>query len=148
MRKLTSKYSLDDSLGHLASNASRAVLRRINQELARHGLDITPEQFSVIVHVWDQEGLPQYMLTSKLYKDKTNMARLVGSLEAAGFITRRPGQTDAREKIIYLTSEGRDVMIRISNLVGKILEVAQRGIDEQELRTCKDVLRRFHNNLL
>jgi DNA-binding MarR family transcriptional regulator len=148
MRKRNPKYSLDESLGHLASNASRVVLRRINQELARQGFSITSEQFSVLVHVWDQNGQPQYVLVDKLYKDKTTMARLVASLERLGLLVRVPGQKDAREKNVFLTEQGKEIMVRITDLVQHILEIGQKGISEEELKVCRDVLRRFHRNLL
>jgi DNA-binding MarR family transcriptional regulator len=148
MRKKAHTYSLDDSLGHLASNASRAVLRRINQELVRQGLPITSEQFSVLVHVWDQNGQPQYVLVDKLYKDKTTMARLVGSLERLGLLVRVSGQEDGREKIVFLTDQGKDIMLKVTKLVQQILEVGQKGISEQDMKVCKDVLKRFHKNLL
>jgi DNA-binding MarR family transcriptional regulator len=148
MYRRKSKYSLDESLGHLASNASRTVLKRINQELAQRGFPVTSEQFSVIVHVWDQNGQPQYMLTEKLFKDKTTMARLVSSLEALGLVVRMPGENDAREKNVFLTKKGRDMMPEIVDVVSEILEQGQKGISEEELQICKDVLRRFHRNLV
>ena len=147
MRKSKSSYFLDDSLGHLTSNASRSILKRINQELSRQEIPITSEQFSVLVHVWDQNGQPQYGLVEKLYKDKTTMARLVASLESLGLIVRTPGQRDARGKNVFLTEQGRSVVTKVTDLVQDILDSAQRGIDEQELKICKEVLRRFHQNL-
>jgi DNA-binding MarR family transcriptional regulator len=147
MRKSNSSYFLDESLGHLVSNASRAVLKRINQDLSRQEIPITSEQFSVLVHVWDQNGQPQYVLVEKLYKDKTTMARLVASLEALGLIVRTPGQKDAREKNVFLTEQGRSIMAKVTDLVQDILEPAQKGIDAHDLKICKEVLRRFHKNL-
>ena len=141
------RYSLDDSLGHLASNASRAVLKRINQELARGGFPITSEQFSVIVHVWDKNGRPQYLLAERLFKDKTTMTRLVAGLESLGLIQRHPGHKDGREKNVFLTDEGKKMMSQVGDLVLEILENAQKGIDKHDLKVCKDVLRRFHKNL-
>ena len=147
MRKKTSHYFLDDSLGHLTSNASRAILKRINQELSRQEIPITSEQFSVLVHVWDQNGQPQYVLVDKLYKDKTTMARLVASLEALGLIVRSPVQKDAREKNVFLTEQGRSIMAKVTDLVHEILVSAQKGIDEHDLKICKEVLKQFHKNL-
>jgi DNA-binding MarR family transcriptional regulator len=147
MRKKAPQYFLDDSLGHLTSNASRAILKRINQELSRQEIPITSEQFSVLVHVWDQNGQPQYVLVDKLYKDKTTMARLVASLEALGLIVRTPGQKDAREKNVFLTEQGRSMMAKVTDLVHEILVSAQKGIDEHDLKLCKEVLKQFHKNL-
>lgn len=142
------KYSLHESLGHLASAASRAVLKRINAELSRNGFPITSEQFSAMVHVWDQNGQPQYQLVDALNKDKTTLARLLANLESLDLVVRIPGQVDAREKNVYLTDKGRDMMAQISEVVNDILEQGQKGIDKSDLKTCKKVLRQFHKNLL
>jgi len=141
-------YSLHESLGHLASAASRAVLKRINAELSRNGFPITSEQFSAMVHVWDQNGQPQYQLVESLNKDKTTLARLLANLESLDLVVRIPGQVDAREKNVYLTDKGRDMMSQISVVVNEILEEAQKGMDKNELKICKKVLRQFHKNLL
>ena len=148
MRKRPWKYSLDESLGYLTANASRAILKRINQELASRGFPVTSDQFLVLVHLWDQGRMPQYALVEKLYKDKTHIARLVASIEAQGLVSRRTGQHDAREKIVCLTPKGGDMMARIAALVQEVLNRAQRGIEERDLKICREVLRRFHANLL
>ncbi len=148
MPKKTSRYSLDESLGHLASSASRAVLKRINRELSRRKFPITSEQFSVLVHVWDQNGSPQYVLTKKLDKDRTAMARVLSSIESLGLIVRMPGQVDGREKLVFLTKKGRDMMSEVADLVSGILDEAQKGIPVSDLHVCKSVLRRFHRNLM
>ncbi len=148
MRKKPSKYSLDESLGYLTSNASRAVLKRINQELLRKNFPVTSDQFLVLVHLWDQGAQPQYALVEKLFKDKTQVARLVASLESLGLVTRLTGARDARQRIVFLTKKGSEMMAEIATLVQDILALAQRGIEESDLIICKKVLRRFHANLL
>jgi DNA-binding MarR family transcriptional regulator len=142
------QYDLNESLGHLTSQASRMVLKRINRELARKGLPITSEQFSVLVHVWAQNAQPQYVLADKLFKDKTNIARLLASLESSALVVRIPGQKDAREKMVCLTEQGQKLMEKVTVVVQQALEHGQRGIDERDIAICKDVLRRFHGNLL
>lgn len=142
------KYSLNESLGHLASAASRAVLKRINIELARNGYPITSEQFSALVHIWDQNGQPQYQLVEALNKDKTTLARLMANLESLELIVRIAGNVDGREKNIFLTDKGRDMMSKVSDMVQEILDEGQKGISEKELIVCKNVLRKFKANLM
>jgi DNA-binding MarR family transcriptional regulator len=144
----TNNYSLNESLGHLASAASRAVLKRINAELLRNGFPITSEQFSALVHVWDQNGQPQYQLVEALNKDKTTLARVLAHLESLELVVRIPGQVDAREKNVFLTEKGRAVMAQISEVVNEILLNGQKNIEENDLAICKKVLRQFHKNLL
>jgi DNA-binding MarR family transcriptional regulator len=146
--KKTPAYKLEDSLGHLATRFSRVILRRINAELSRRGHPVTSEQFSLLVHVWDQNGLPQGVLAEKTAKDKTTTARFAAGLEALGLIVRLPSPGDARERLIFLTDKGKVMMDEVTHLVQEVLDVAVAGIDAEELRICRDVLRRAHANLL
>lgn len=141
------EYKLDKSLGHLASRFSRMVLRRFNAVLQQNAMPITSEQYSLLVQLWDSNGLPQGMLAEKTAKDKTTMARLAAGLEERGLIVRLPSPSDARERLLYLTDRGKELMDRATALARGILEEAQRGIDAAELESCRDVLRRACANL-
>ncbi|WP_223907837.1 MarR family winged helix-turn-helix transcriptional regulator [Geobacter sp. AOG1] len=147
MRHSKTTYSFEESLGHLTSQASRMILKRINQELSRRGLPITSDQFSTLVYVWNQNGQPQYTLAESLNKDKTTMTRMLAGLESSGLIVRLPGNTDAREKNVFLTDRGNQMMQDVTQVVQEVLENAMSGIDESEIEMCKNVLRKFYGNL-
>ena len=147
MHPSTSHYLLKDSLGHLATQFSKATLRRINQDLQAGGYPITSEQWTALVHIWNQGGLTQQELGERLLKDKTNIARLAASLERLDYITRQPGQTDRRERTLRLTQLGQQAMPGIAALVQRVLADAYAGIDEHELALCRRVLARARQNL-
>ena len=147
MAGITLTYSLHESLGYLAHEASGAIRKRIGRELARKKYPIKAEQFAALVYIWDEDGQPQRALAEKLYRDKTTVARLVSGIESLGLIQRKPGPEDAREKRVFLTASGRRLMTKVTELVQEILEVAEKGIDPREMRICKDVLRRVRKNL-
>ena len=147
MHPSTSHYLLKDSLGHLATQFSKATLRRINQDLQAGGYPITSEQWTALVHIWNQGGLTQQELGERLLKDKTNIARLAASLERLGYISRLPGQRDRREKTLRLTQLGQAAMPGIAALVQRVLADAYAGIDEHELALCRRVLARARQNL-
>lgn len=147
MRHNKTAYSFEESLGHLTSQASRMILKRINQELGRRGLPITSDQFSTLVYVWNQNGQPQYSLAESLNKDKTTMTRMLAGLESSGLIVRLPGNTDAREKNVFLTDRGNQMMQDVTQVVQEVLENAMSGIEESEIEVCKNVLRKFYGNL-
>ncbi|WP_243371970.1 MarR family transcriptional regulator [Geotalea sp. SG265] len=147
MRTGNDQYRLEKSLGHLAARLSRVVLRRLNELLAQHQLPISAEQYSLLVQLWDHNGLPQGALAAKTAKDKTTMARLAANLEMRGLIVRLPGPGDARERLLYLTDMGKELMDKATGLARSILAEAQEGISEEDLETCRAVLRRAHANL-
>lgn len=145
--RATDTYTLNVSLGHLASRFSRVVLRRFNLVLAERGLPITAEQYSLLVQLWECNGLPQGALAEKTAKDKTTMARLAAGLEARELIARLPSPEDARERLLYLTDKGKQLMDQATQLARGILEEAQQGIPADDLEICREVLRRAYANL-
>ncbi len=147
MAKKRSRYTLNESLGHLGYEASGAIRKQIGRELGKRKYPIKAEQFAALVYIWDENGQPQRTLAEKLYRDKTTVARLVSGIESLGLIERRPGEEDAREKRIFLTGSGKKLMAKVTALVQQILDDAVRGIDQRDLRICKDVLRRVRKNL-
>jgi DNA-binding MarR family transcriptional regulator len=143
----TPKYSLHESLGYLVYQASGSIRRRISRELSDRGYPIKAEHFSALVYILDDDGQPQRVLAEKLYRDKTRVTRIVGSIEALGYIRRLPGPTDARQKRIFLTETGKKLMSEITELVQGVLLVAESGIDPRKMAICKEVLRLVRQNL-
>lgn len=148
MKKQAQKYSLDDSLGNLATRLSRAILKQLNLELQRKGYKMTSEQWTLLVLIWNQSGQSQQALADALYKDKTTMARLTASVESLGLIARRTGEKDGREKAVHLTAKGKKIMDSVTSLAQGVLNIAGRGISESDMVICKDVLRRVHKNII
>ncbi|MDA8413083.1 MAG: MarR family transcriptional regulator [Desulfobacteraceae bacterium] len=147
MSEQSTKYSLEKSLGHLATRFSRVVLRRLNADLAGHGLAITAEQYSLLVQLWEHNGLSQGTLADKTAKDKTTMARLAAGLESRGLIERRSSVSDGRERLLFLSDEGQSVMDQATALARKILADAQKDISDEQLELCRSILRRACANL-
>jgi DNA-binding MarR family transcriptional regulator len=147
MGKKLSVYRLHESLGYLTYQASGVIRKQIGLELSRRGFPIKAEQFAALVYIWDDDGQPQRVLAEKLYRDKTTVTRLVTELESLGYAKRVTGQEDAREKRIFLTESGKQLMAEVTRLVQNILEVAQKGIDPSKVEICKEVLRAIRTNL-
>ncbi len=142
------EYTLANSLGFLANRFSRVLMRRIDAAFSRAGLGITAQQYSFLVQLWAQNGLPQGVLAELTLRDKTTMARLAASLEGAGLVARLPSPGDSRERLVCLTAQGKELMDRATALVGEILEAAREGIAAEELDVCREVLRRACRNAL
>ena len=147
MKRSPTGYTLEKSLGHLAARFSRIMQRRINAAFSLRGLPITSDQYSFLVQLWDQNGLPQGVLADKTARDKTTMARLAAGLESLGLIVRLPSPGDARERLVNLTDKGKKIMDEATELVREILDEAQKGINEEQLNLCREVLRRVFINL-
>ena len=67
--------------------------------------------------------------------------RLVDRLEAAGYVTRRPGH-DARTVTVRLTTAGRRAAKRVSAARGEVLDGALEALDPAEREAFDDLLSR------
>jgi DNA-binding MarR family transcriptional regulator len=64
----------------ITGKASTAIARRLQKNFKQSGVDITIEQWSVLYHLWKQNGLSQQQLGDATFRDKPSITRLVDNL--------------------------------------------------------------------
>ncbi len=141
-----SKYNLDDSLGYIMARASRALGTRLNRNFADAGYDVTCEQWSVLVNLWQKNGQSQHDLAATTCKDKTSVTRLIDNMEKNNLVVRIPSKEDKRQKLIYLTKMGKDFRLKLLKIVKQTVKDAQKSIPVKDVGLCKSVLRQVYEN--
>lgn len=89
--------------------------------------DITVDQWEILVILWESEGITQKDIAERLYKDQTNIARMLFKLEKKGFVHRVTHETDRRSLRVYLTSKGREIKMRFLLPLLKRIERPLKG---------------------
>jgi len=121
-----------------------AALRRAFQ---KNGYDITPEQWSVLARLFENEGMNQCQLGEKTLKDRHNITRILDRLEKKGLIERRRCLEDKRSFKIYLTDTGRKTERKLSMIVVDQGNFRYNGVRENDLLALKKTLVRILDNL-
>jgi len=80
---------------------NRAFRRRIAH------LGLTPDQFTVMRTLLENEGLTQRELVAAMTSDANTVAALIERMEAACLVQRRPHEKDRRARRLRLTKTGR-----------------------------------------
>ncbi|TDF94382.1 MarR family winged helix-turn-helix transcriptional regulator [Paenibacillus piri] len=109
--------------------------------------DITVDQWEILVILWEKEGITQKDLAERLYKDQTNIARMLFKLEKKGFVHRVTHETDRRSLRVYLTAKGRDLK---EDILAPSLEAYKKtieGLSEEEVETFRRILAVMYNNV-
>lgn len=140
------RYNLEESLGYVMARASRAIGTRLNRNFTEAGFDVTCEQWSVLMNLWQKNGQSQQDLAGTTCKDKTSVTRLIDNMEKHSLVVRIPSQEDRRRKLIYLTKKGRDLQERLARIVRQTLKDAQKNIKVKDVDLCKQVLRQVYEN--
>ncbi len=126
--------------------STRALGTLVNHNFAKAGYDVTCEQWSILVNLGKKDGLKQQELAGLTCKDKTSMTRLIDNMENHSLVVRIPDKSDKRQKLIYLTKKGQNLLGKLVIVIQKTLGEAQKGIKIKDLETCKNVLHQIYEN--
>ncbi|MDB5278936.1 MarR family transcriptional regulator [Ferruginibacter paludis] len=131
----------------ITGKASTAIARRLQKNFKDAGVEITIEQWSVLYHLWKEDGLSQQQLCDATFRDKPSITRLVDNLEKLQLVKRVSSKNDRRMNMIYLTAEAKDLQEKTMELANQTLNEALEGVTIEEVEVAKLVLQKVYDNL-
>ena len=79
-------------------------------------------------------------LAANLVMDRTTLSHLLKPLEARGLLSVAPGAADRRQKIIALTSEGRELVAAARPLWAEAQQRYETSVGAAAAATLRDAL--------
>ena len=110
----------------------------------QHGYQITPQQWSVLHSLWEEEGLCPSELSAKTGRDRHNITRILNLLEKNGLIHRQVSPEDKRRSNIFLTSEGKTLKDKLVPMAGEFSKHIFAGFSREEILQ----LQKLHERML
>lgn len=130
----------------LNGKVSAAINRKLSRNFRQNGMDITPEQWTVLLSLWEKDGVSQQELCKATFKDKPSMTRLIDNMERQNLVMRMPDKKDRRANLIHLTTTGKSLEEKARFIANKTLKEALHGLTLAELRISQDALRKIFAN--
>ena len=145
---MTEQFKLDIRLifAILNGKVSTAINRKLIRNFRQEGVDITPEQWTILLSLWEKDGVTQQELCNATFKDKPSMTRLIDNMERQHLVVRISDKNDRRSNLIHLTKTGRELESRTYKIARTTLEQALEGISREELEIGQEVLRKVFSN--
>ena len=131
----------------ITGKASTAIARRLQKNFKLAGIEITLEQWSVLYHLWKEDGMSQQQLCNATFRDKPSITRLVDNLEKLNLVKRTASKTDRRINKICLTPESLKLQEQSMEVANKTLNEALEGVPKENIEIAKDVLQKVYDNL-
>jgi DNA-binding MarR family transcriptional regulator len=128
--------------------ATTAVARRLQKNYRQAGLEITIEQWSVLYHLWKEDGLSQQELGIRTFRDKASITRLIDNLERLSLVTRVASKEDRRINLVYLTDAAKPLQQLTYELANQTMNEALHNITKEEIEIVKNVFQRVYDNLM
>jgi len=126
--------------------ASTAVARRLQKNFRNAGLEITIEQWSILYHLWKEDGLSQQELCTRTFRDKASITRLIDNIERLGLVERIASKDDRRVNLVYLTDAAKPLQEETYHLANQTMNEALQGISKEEIEIVKNVFQRVYEN--
>ena len=131
-----------DDLGFLLAKA----MQRWNELLAErfaaagHG-DIRPSYGSVLLPLFEQDGLRMGVLAHRARLSKQTMTDMVRTLEREGLVERRPDPRDGRASQIFLTARSRAFEPVAAEVLGKLDRLVHERFSSEQVAELEAALR-------
>ena len=138
---------VDKAIGFWIHRVYQATRNEMYRRFREVGEEITPEQWAVLIRLWERDGLTQTALSEDTFRDKPTMSRILDGLAARGIVERRIDPDDARVRTVHLTRRGRDLEKKLVPVARALVEQLVDGIDERALVTTRATLARMFANV-
>lgn len=130
----------------LNGKVSSAISCKLLHNFHAAGIDLTPDQWNVLQHLSQRDGVSQQDLCDAMYLDKPRMVRLINSMTFQCLVTRTQNRFDRRKNIIRLTEKGIETHKAAIPVALLTLKEALRGLNLSDIRTTQSVLRSVFEN--
>jgi len=144
---MNDSYLTKDSLGFIIYRTALALKAALQRFFKENGYEVTAEQWAIIRHLWEEDGLSQREVAEKAAKDKPNITRMLDALEKKHLIFRQPDPQDRRKYCIYLTKDGRQLYDRLSPLAHSLRQQVMANLTDPEIDALKATLLKIYQNI-
>ncbi len=145
---MTEQFNFDIRLifAILNGKVSAAINRKLHRNFRQGGLEISPEQWTVLIFLWEKDGVTQQELCNATFKDKPSMTRLIDNMERQHLVVRISDKKDRRTNLIHLTRTGKSLEAKARHIANETLKQALEGITPDNLEISQEVLRTIFTN--
>lgn len=139
-------FKFENSFGRILGVAYTSMFRHLSKLMKEQNLPITPDQFRILSHLWQEDGLQQTELAYRTNRSRANVTRIIDILEREGFVKRKDDANDRRIFKIYLTASGKSLREQTAKCAMQSIKDSLKGLSKNEIDTCLKVLLKIKEN--
>jgi DNA-binding MarR family transcriptional regulator len=147
MVKSLSKSDVSLSFGRSINELRMAFRKHMQGKIRSLEMHLTFEMLEVMICLWRKDGVNQQVIADITLRDKSAMTYLVDNLMKRKMIRREEDAKDRRNKLIFLTPEGRQLQETLQPWVSEMYDRATANIAADTLVVGKDIIEQMIRNL-
>jgi DNA-binding MarR family transcriptional regulator len=131
-----------DDLGFLLAKATQRWNGLLAERFAAAGYrDVRPSYGSVLLPLFEEDGLRMGELAERAHLSKQTMTEMVRRLERDGLVERRADPHDGRASLIFLTARSRSFAPVAEQALGELDRLVRRRLPDERVDDLKAGLR-------
>ena len=138
---------VDNAIGFWIHRVYQATRNEMFRAFREVGEDVTPEQWAVLIRLWERDGRTQSELSDATFRDRPTMSRILDGMQERGLLEREVDPSDSRVRIVRLTRRGKALQKKLVPIVQRLVERLVEGVHEADLITTRATLRKMFENV-
>jgi MarR family transcriptional regulator, transcriptional regulator for hemolysin len=138
------KTNIYKSLFLSLEKSRKLIKEQFNYNFSRSDINITFDQWLVLVEISESRGTNQKSIAAYLHKEVASISRILDKLQDRNLILKKANPKNQREVNLFLTHEGLELLEKIEGFRSREIISLFSSIHEQELNLIVDVLKRVN----
>ena len=147
-KRIHQTYQVSLTASDMIYRVGRLFRRRAEVFFREHGLDLTPEQWGLLLRIAETENQSQGDLADPVLRDYPNVTRMLDGLEKKALVKRSPDPDDRRKTLISLTSQGKNLLDEYIPMVVEEKGRYFEGLDQRDVNRLREILAVIEKNLV
>ena len=118
------------------------------KKLKQNNIDLTIEQWIVLLGVKNYEGSTQKEISDNTLKDTANVKRIIDQLIKKGFVKRKEHSTDLRKTHLSMTEKGKKNILTALPIMDSVRKKGLTDVSEKEFDYLVSTLKKIYHNLV
>lgn len=125
----------------------RTLKKQQLKKLKQHNIDLTIEQWVLLLGVKNYEGATQKVISDNTLKDTANVKRIIDQLIRKGFVLRQEHAEDLRKTRLTLTEEGKQIIQKALPIMDSLRKKGLADVTDKEFDYLISTLKKIYHNL-
>lgn len=144
---MAEKFNPFNHFGFLTHRVARLMDLSVAPTLKEFGYQMPASCIGVLADLWQKDGVTQKELGASIIKTKSSVTKMLSILENEGLIIKKDDPKDKRNRLIFLTQEGKNFRKKLVQKSNKIEKVLLHDVPEEEIQVAKRILKNLYLNL-
>lgn len=137
---------METNYGFIIEKTSRKIKQTLQKRLNNLNIDITVDQWVIILELSRHKDLAQNEIAKKTNKDAPTVNRIIEILLKKELVSKNNNSIDKRKSVIGLSNKGKKMIEKINPEIIKFRNDGWKNLSDQDLNDLKRIMQTIYQN--